>query len=185
MSHLTPQQLLITAAILALIAWRMYSRIRRVVGRQLLSVKRVWIRIVVFPLVIALLAFSPAAMRGEAFGALACGVAIGVALGVLGLRLTRYEATAEGLFYTPSAHLGIMLSTLLIARIVYRFAVNGFPVVGAEAPPPGSTLTPLTLLLLGTLAGYYWTYAVGLLRWSRRGRDAAGSLPGATEHEGP
>jgi hypothetical protein len=185
MSHLTPQQLLITAAILALVAWRMYSRIRRVIGRQLLSPKRAWIRVVVFPLVIALLAFA-AAMRPEALGALACGVAIGVALGVLGLRLTKYEVTAEGPFYTPSAHLGILLSTLLIARIVYRFAVNGFPVAGAAGPPPGSTLTPLTLLLVGTLAGYYWTYAVGLLRWSARcSRDAAGSLPGAAEHEGP
>jgi hypothetical protein len=46
-------------------------------------------------------------------------------------------------------------------------------------------LTPLTLLLVGTLAGYYWTYAVGLLRWSARSRDSAGPLPGATEHEGP
>jgi hypothetical protein len=184
MSQLTPQQLLITGAVIALIAWRMYSRIRRVIGRQQLSVKRVWIRIVVFPLVIALLAFSPA-MHTEALGYLACGVAIGAALGVLGLRLTRYEVTAQGLFYTPSAHLGIALSTLLIARIAYRFALYGLPGAGAAGPPRVSTLTPLTMLLLGTLAGYYWTYAVGLLRWSARPREAGGSVPGTTEQQGP
>jgi membrane protein CcdC involved in cytochrome C biogenesis len=184
MSHLTPQQLLITGAIIALIVWRMYSRIRRVIGRQQLSVRRAWIRIVVFPLVIALLAFSTF-MHPEALGYLACGIAIGVALGVLGLRLTKYEVTGQGLFYTPSAHLGVALSTLLIARIAYRFAVNGFPGAGSGGPPPGSTLTPLTLLLVGTLAGYYWTYAVGLLRWSARSRGTAGSPPGAAQHEGP
>jgi membrane protein CcdC involved in cytochrome C biogenesis len=184
MSHLTPQQLLITGAIVALIVWRMYSRIRRVIGRQKLSVARTWIRIVVFPLVIAMLAFSTV-MHPEALGYLACGIAVGVALGILGLRLTKYEVTGQGLFYTPSAHLGIALSTLLIARIAYRFAVNGFPGAGAGAPPPGSTLTPLTLLLVGTLAGYYWTYAVGLLRWSARSRGTAASVPGAAEHQGP
>lgn len=184
MSQLTPQQLLVTGAIIALVAWRMYSRIRRVIGRQSLSVRRVWIRVVVFPLVIALLTFSPA-MHPEALGYLACGVAIGIALGVLGLRLTSYEVTADGLFYTPSAHLGIALSTLLIARIAYRFAVNGFPGAGAAGPHGAGSLTPLTMLLLGTLAGYYWTYAVGLLRWSARSRNAAGSVPGTTEHQGP
>ncbi len=184
MAQPTPQQILITGAIVALIVWRMYSRIRRVIGRQQLSVKRVWIRIVVFPLVIALLALSPS-MHLEALGYLACGVAVGVALGVLGLRLTKYEVTGEGLFYIPSAHLGVALSTLLIARIAYRFAVNGFPGAAAAGPPPGSGLTPITMLLVGTLAGYYWTYAVGLLRWSRRSRAAPGPLPGAAEHEGP
>jgi membrane protein CcdC involved in cytochrome C biogenesis len=184
MSQPTPQQILITGAVVALIAWRMYSRIRRVIGRQRMSVKRAWIRIVLFPLVIALLAFS-AITHPEALGYLACGIAIGLALAVLGLRLTKYEVTGEGLFYTPSAHLGIALSTLLIARIAYRFAVYGLPGAGGAAPPAGSTLTPLTLLLVGTLAGYYWTYAVGLLRWSARSRDSAGALPGATEHERP
>ena len=44
-----------------------------------------------------------------------------MALGILGLRLTRFETTGEGMLYTPSAHLGIALSTLLVGRIVYRF----------------------------------------------------------------
>jgi hypothetical protein len=32
----------------------------------------------------------------------------------------------------------------------------------------------LTLLLVGTLAGYYCSYAIGLLRWAARSRRAAG-----------
>jgi hypothetical protein len=178
------QQLLITGAIVALIAWRMYSRIRRVIGRQRLTLKRIWVRLVLFPVVIALLAFA-SRMHPEALGYLACGVAIGVALGVLGLRLTKYEVTAEGLFYIPSAHLGVALSTLLIARVAYRFAVYGLPGAGAGGPPPGGTLTPLTLLIVGTLAGYYWTYGVGLLRWSGRSRGAGASLAPTAEQQGP
>jgi Protein of unknown function (DUF1453) len=175
----TPQQLLVSVAVFALIAWRMYSRIRRIVGRQRLSLKRVWARVVLFPLVIALLAF-PGAGHVELLGYLASGVAVGVGLGVLGLRLTKYEVTDEGLYYTPSAHLGVALSTLLVARIVYRFAVYGLPGAGAS-PPHGGTLTPLTMLLVGTLVGYYWTYGVGLLRWSARSAATAATLPRGEE----
>ena len=92
-----------------------------------------------------------------------------MALGVLGLRLTRFEATSAGLFYTPSAHLGIALSTLLVCRIAYRFITGGFPGAGTADSAPAA-LTPLTLLLVGTLAGYYCAYALGLLRWQARVR---------------
>lgn len=159
-------QALITLAIMALIGWRLYSRIRRTIGRQRLSPTRPWITVVLFPLVVAMLALAVRTQPAAA-GALAAGAALGIGLGVLGLRLTRFESTPEGLFYTPSAHLGIALSALLVARIAWRFMVNGFPVPGSgPPPPPAASLGPLTLLLLGTLAGYYTTYAVGLLRWS-------------------
>ncbi|MGH8133106.1 MAG: hypothetical protein ACRETP_07750, partial [Steroidobacteraceae bacterium] len=117
---------LVTVAIIALIVWRLYSRIRRTLGRQRLSPVRPWL----------------------AAGSLACGAAVGIGLGVLGLRLTRFEVSAEGRYYTPSAHLGVALSTLLVCRIAYRFLVNGLPGAGASAPPPAMALGPLTLLLV-------------------------------------
>jgi hypothetical protein len=101
---------------------------------------------------------------------LAGGLALGVGLGFLGLRLTRFEATTRGLYYVPSAHLGIALSTLLLARLVYRFLTAGFPGSGPGTAPAAMHLTPLTLLLVGTLAGYYVTYPAGLLCWSMRHR---------------
>jgi membrane protein CcdC involved in cytochrome C biogenesis len=171
----TLQQALVTIAIIALIAWRMQSRMRRIIGRQRLSRVRPWVTIVIFPLVIAMLTY--AALRQQHLGIyLAAGIGVGVGLGVLGLRLTRFEVTTEGLFYTPSAHLGVALSALLVARIAYRFAVGGFTGPGAgSAAPPGAGLTPLTLLLIGTLAGYYTSYAIGLIRWSLRSRGLPGS----------
>jgi len=47
---------------------------------------------------------------------LVAGAGFGAALGLYGLRLTKFEQTAQGLFYTPSAHLGIALSLLFVGR---------------------------------------------------------------------
>jgi hypothetical protein len=167
---MTPQSLhmLSTAAIVVLIAWRLYARIRRVIGRQQLHPRRPWITLTVLPLILVLLSVASGAHPPLGLS-LWGGVLLGVSLGVLGLRLTRFEATSAGLFYTPSAHLGIALSTLLVCRIAYRFITSGFPGAGAT-PATAPALTPLTLLLVGTLAGYYCTYALGLLRWQARVR---------------
>lgn len=161
------QHALVTIAIIALIAWRMQARVRRMIGRQHLSRVRPWITIVVFPVLVAMLAFAALQQHFLAMY-LASGIVVGIGLGALGLRLTRFEVTTAGLYYTPSAHLGVALSALLLCRIAYRFAVGGFPDPGAGSAPPGANLTPLTLLLVGTIAGYYTTYAVGLVRWSLR-----------------
>ncbi|HYL70867.1 MAG TPA: hypothetical protein VEY89_06160 [Candidatus Dormibacteraeota bacterium] len=168
--------IVITLAIVALIGWRLYSRIRRSIGRQHLSRMRPWITLSVFPLLIALL-LQAGGWHMPGGACLAGGVALGIVLGGVGLRLTRFEATSAGLYYTPSAHLGIALSTLLVCRVVYRLAVNGFPGAPSPAGPAPSALTPLTLALIGTLAGYYCTYAVGLLRWAARVAGDAQATP--------
>jgi hypothetical protein len=177
-----PATLLLPAVIAVLIGWRLYSRVKRMVGRQRLSKLRPWLTVCLFPLLVALLLLGSLA-HPEAALALVAGVAAGVALGFYGLRLTKFEQTPLGLFYTPNAHLGIALSLLLIARIGYRAAQLYFA-AGAiqEASAATFVRSPLTLLIFGTLAGYYVTYAVGLLRWRRRA--SLGSLPVASEQDG-
>jgi hypothetical protein len=172
--------LLVTAAIIAFVGWRLYARIRRNIGRQHFVPWRSWTSVTLFPLLILLLAlalrFKPPLMGTS----LAGGLVLGVAVGLLGLRLTRYESTPEGLFYVPSAHLGVLLSTLLVCRIAYRFIVaGGVPDPQQGGSPLSMHMTPLTLVLVGTLAAYYATFALGLLRWSRRSRGTAreGMLP--------
>jgi len=84
------------------------------------------------------------------------------------------------LFYTPNAHLGIALSLLFIARLGYRIAL---PLATGRLPDPQSAQlgsSPLTLAIFGTLAGYYVTYAIGLLRW--RARLSAQAVELADEH---
>ena len=150
--------------VVALVAWRFYARIRRMIGRQRLSSVRPWFTIVLLPLVLVLL-LATGTLHPMTGAAAAGGLLAGIALGLLGTRLTKFEATPAGLFYTPNAHLGIALSLLLLLRMGYRFAmlqVTG-PGANPQAMQPGAS--PLTMAILGTLVGYYVTYAIGLLRW--------------------
>jgi hypothetical protein len=154
-------------ALFPLIAWRIYSRIRRLVGRQRLSKVRPWITLAIFPTLIGLLAFAAWPHPGR-LAWLAGGLAGGSLLAVYGLSRTRFDPTPQGLFYTPNAHLGIALSLLFVGRIVYRLV----EVFVLEPGLPRGTLefaqSSLTLSVFGLLAGYYVGYAVGLVRWRAR-----------------
>jgi hypothetical protein len=159
--------LVTTVGIGALVAWRLYARIRRVIGRQRLSPLRPWVTVVVFPL-LALLMLVLSIGHPLAAAALLAGAAIGVGLGLYGTRLTRFEVTPAGLFYTPNAHLGIALTLLLVLRLGYRYFASrlaGQAVDGDQLQMAQAGLSPLTLGLFGMLAGYYVTYAIGLIRW--------------------
>lgn len=159
---------IVYAGVALLVAWRLYSRFRRMVGRQKMNPGRAWTTVVLFPTLIVLLSLPSIAHPARAL-ALLLGVAVGVALGLYGLRVTRFEVRPEGHFYTPSAHLGIALSLLLVGRLAYRFVqLGGFPAASGQAPPADLVGSPLTLVLIGMLAAYYVTYAIGLIRWRRR-----------------
>ena len=159
--------LLIVLAFAALVVWRVYARLRRLVGRQRLSKVRPWVTVVALPLVFVLLLATNLAHPATSVAALA-GALVGAGLGVLGTRLTKFEATPAGLFYTPNAHLGIALSLLLVVRLAWRFVV--LQTAGRGLAPQSLQIgaSPLTMAIFGTLAGYYVTYAIGLLRWRAR-----------------
>jgi hypothetical protein len=160
-------------AIAALILWRMYARIRRVIGRQKLSPVRPWLTVTLFPLLLALMLLGTLTNPLSAVAPLS-GAALGVALGIVGHRLTTFEVTPQGLFYTPNAHLGIALSLLLVGRIAWRyFQISMVVDTSTTGPGMGFVSSPLTLLIFGTLAGYYVSYAIGLLRWQRQVRAEA------------
>jgi hypothetical protein len=164
---------IVIVVLVPLVAWRVYSRVRRNVGRQKSRAWRHWTGAIFFPLLLVLLALAAMA-RPLAEAALAAGMVSGAALGVWGLRLTRFDRTTEGFFYTPNAYLGIALSLLLIARILYRLS-EVYLMRGAASAVQAQDFTrsPLTLLIVGLVAGYYATFAIGLLRWRRR----AAALP--------
>ena len=97
----TPTTSTITLLILLpLLLWRIYARFRRMVGRQRLSRARPWITLAIFPLLVVLLGFAAQAQI-ERLWWLAVGLAFGAALGIFGLKMTKFEPTREGLFYTP------------------------------------------------------------------------------------
>ena len=172
----THPQSLIFLVLLPLIAWRMVRRFRRLVGRQLSVAWRHRTAAVLFPVLVLALGASAVAAPDAmpALGALGAGLAVGIGLAVYGLRLTRYEVTDQGLYYTPSAHIGIALSVLLAGRIGFRM-FQAYEDAQAPSALHHYTNSPLTLLVFGMLAGYYATYAIGLLRW-RRSVGAAGGV---------
>jgi hypothetical protein len=150
----------------ALVAWRLYRRAHKLITRQHFSLRRSRMSRIFFPLLLLLFLYSsynhPLAVAAELGGVL-----IGVALAIYGLRHTKYENTAEGLFYTPNAHIGIALSLLLAARVAYRFFQMYVSTSAFAQPPQDFARSPLTLLIFGTTAGYYAWYALGLIRWHR------------------
>jgi hypothetical protein len=157
-----------------LLVWRMVARLRRLVGRQLLRPVRPWMTVTIFPLLLLMLG-SVALAHPERLALMLLGVALGAALGVYGLRKTQFEPTPQGLFYTPSAHIGILVSMLFAVRIAWRIIELALTPVAAGAPDQFAR-SPLTLAVFGLLAGYYVSYAIGLLRWR-----ASVQRPGAAQ----
>lgn len=151
-----------------LVAWRVYARFRRMIGPQRLSKYRGPITLAVFPALVLLVALPSLAHPINLLW-LAIALGCGAALGRFGLRRTQFEAIpGKGFFYTPNAHLGIALSSLFVVRLAYR-AVEVF--VFAPSEPRSAAefaQSPLTLFAFGLLAGYYISYAVGLVSWRAR-----------------
>ena len=171
---MTPQQIMLVVLI-PLIAWRLYRRVRGLIGRQKSRMRRHWTAVVLFPVVTLLLALG-AATHPTALAGLAAGLVVGIGLAIWGLKLTRFEHTAEGFFYTPNAHIGIALSVVFLARVAWRLLEIPALTVQQGAPPAFAS-SALTLVVFGALAGYYTAYAAGLLRWRHAAKDAPASAP--------
>ena len=103
-------------------------------------------------------------------GALVIGALGGIAYGVWGLKLTRFEDTPQGYFFTPNARLGIVMAMIFVARLLY-IGVEIYANQGKGIPAPKLTDSSLTMLCVGLTAGYFGYYSAGLLRWRRRMRQ--------------
>src|SRR5262245_41235372 len=133
------------------------------------------VRIVILAVVLLLLA-SRAVHTAELGGALLAGLVAGAALGYLGLRHTKFETTPEGSFYTPHTYIGVAVSALLIARIVYRFVTNypaGLAAAPANGDPFASYHSPLTYAIFAGVVGFYFFYSPRVLMESRDARVPA------------
>ncbi len=165
--------------LMPLLVWRIYSRLKRMMGRSRSQLWRHASMAIVLPLLLAALALAltqSAQLDLLALSCLGAATLAGAWLGVWGIKLTRFESTDNGLFFTPNVHLGLAVTMLFIARLLYRameLYVNSRAVV--PAPLQDFSENPLTLLALGLVAGYYAVYGAGLARWHRRQIAATGS----------
>ena len=151
------------------VAWRVYIRFRRNIGRQTLRPGRLIWGIVVFGLISLLIAlgtftYQPALLS---FGG---GLLLGLPFAFAGLHLTKFETTAEGHFYTPNTHIGLALTLLLAGRVIYRIVIL-FGSSAGSANAAAFMQSPLTLGIIGLTAGYYIAYNSGVL-WHTRDKVA-------------
>lgn len=152
-----------------LLVWRIYSRLKRLMSRTRSQLWRHWLVAIAFPVLFVVVA---AGTLGNvlALSCLAAGALAGGWIGVYGLKLTRFENTVKGLFFTPNRNLGIAIFMLFIARLIYRgleLYLNSRMPTPVPLPTHEFAQSPLTLLTFGLFAGYYTVYGVGLLRWHR------------------
>lgn len=170
---------------LPLLAWMIWRRVSRQFGRQPIQRKRMIARVVMFVLIGSLLALSGFHHLALAEGLLA-GILVGAALGLVGLRLTRFEVDpVKGDCYVPNPWIGALLTVLLLGRLGWRLMVlwpqlqagsAGAAYAGSSA---GYAASPLTMLVIGLLVGYYIAYFAGLLIHHRRFQRAHADLTGA------
>jgi cytochrome bd-type quinol oxidase subunit 2 len=105
------------------------------------------------------------------------GMCVGGILSFLGLALTRWENRPEGLFYTPSRWLAILVTLAIVARFVYGWwhATHS----GSSAPDDQHWLmtasgTEFSLAVAAGLIGYYLVYSIGVrLQLARHDRRRA------------
>jgi Na+/H+ antiporter NhaD/arsenite permease-like protein len=150
-----------------LIVWRLYSRIRRLIGKQRSSLRRHWLVALFFPIIAILLMFANLASP-LGLGGLLLGLAVGVALAIWGLKLTKFERAGEQFFYTPDSRIGIFIILLFIGRLGYRL-LQMVTLTGdaAQTASVNFSRSPLTTVIFGVLAGFYCCYSIGLIRWRK------------------
>ena len=162
---------------LPIMAWVVWRRVSRSFGRQPIKRKTMIVRIAIFAVIGVLLALS-GLHKIELAEGLFGGVILGAALGILGVRLTRFEVDpVRGDCYVPNPWIGAFLTVLLLGRLGYRLFVVYLPQMqqahaaagsDAQAWSSGYTSSPLTMLVIGLLIGYYILYFAGLLIHHRR-----------------
>jgi hypothetical protein len=158
---------LIPALIVPLLAWRIYTRVRRNIGRQPLRPTRLKVSIGIFATIVIL--FALGSLRHlPVLGSLLGGLALSIPIAFYGLKLTKFEDTPQGKFYTPNTALGIGISTLFIGRIAYRFLTVSAAADLPAAQTPLPFQSPLTFFLFGLSAGYFIAYQSGVLVRSHR-----------------
>jgi hypothetical protein len=99
------------------------------------------------------------------------GMGVGGILGLVGLAMTHWESRREGLFYTPSRWLALIVTLAIAARFVYGWwhaTHSGSSAPGDQHWLTTASGTQLSLAVAAGLIGYYVVYSIGVrLRLTR------------------
>jgi hypothetical protein len=178
-----PNNLPKIAAVTAVVAFGVYRRVRRNIGRQILTAQRQYVRMGIISVLCLVLAFLRP-LQPIAVAYIGSGLIVGAAVGWFALRHTEFAATAEGYFYTPHLYIGIAVTALFVGRLLYRVVLTYDTMANAvPGATPAPDNNPLTLGILFLTASYYIVYCTGLLRWLGKAQRTAGAKlsPGAPD----
>ena len=117
---------------------------------------------------------------GSAFRFALIGLGCGAILALLGLALTRWERRPDGLFYTPSRWLALIITLAIAARFIYswwRATHSGGNAAADQHWILSASATQLSLTVAAGLIGYYLVYSIGArLQIARHHRRSAGTV---------
>ena len=123
-----------------------------------------WLLLISAALFVASMAITNMWWSGALAYALA-GMAAGLLTGIVGLWLSRFEPTPQGMYYTPNPWLVLALTLLVTARIAMGFVEMWRYWQGREALSVIPVLDHASLFAVaGLLLGYYLSYTWGLRR---------------------
>jgi hypothetical protein len=154
----------VAVALIPLVLWRIVSRIRRLTTRQQSKTWRHRTTLVFFPLLLVALAVVSLMTHPIGLAALAAGLPVGIVLGRIAIGKSRFEQSGDEFYFTPHAPIGMAIALLFMGRMAWR----GYDYYLHQGATHEMVSSPLTLLIFGLLAGYYTSYALGLLAWRKR-----------------
>ncbi|MGH9882897.1 MAG: DUF1453 domain-containing protein [Pyrinomonadaceae bacterium] len=162
--------------VLLSIALRYRAGTARRQGRRWIASLNVWMTSLSAVLFLSL-AFLISFWLGTAFRFALIGMCFGAILGLLGLAMTRWESQREGLFYTPSRWLALLVTLAIAVRFVYgwwRATHSGSSAPGAQHWLMTASGTELCLAVAAGLIAYYLVYSIGVrLQLARHERRRA------------
>ena len=105
----------------------------------------------------------------KAFTYSLAGIAGGCVLGLLGLALTRWEPTPQGLYFTPNRWLVLLLTLAVTARLLYGLwrIWHAWHNAGANDSWLAAAGIAGSMAVGAIVIGYYLTYSAGV-RWRLR-----------------
>lgn len=105
----------------------------------------------------------------KAFTYSLAGLAGGCVLGLLGLALTRWERTPQGLFFMPNRWLVLLLTLAVTARLLYGLwrIWHAWRAAGANDSWLAAAGIAGSMAVGAVVIGYYLTYSAGV-RWRLR-----------------
>jgi hypothetical protein len=114
----------------------------------------------------------------HAFQYTLAGFACGFALGLLGLALSRWEATHQSLHYTPNRWLILLITVIVTSRIFYGFwrAWHAWQTTPGDQSWLANSGAAGSMGAGAAVLGYYLVYWLGLRVKTRRHRASRGPM---------